>query len=364
MKIKFNLILLFGLLALGKLDAQILSSANFIKGGKNDALKIISAYLLPVERSLCFNGANNNMLIFKQKDKTDYRFGIGLDLTTSFVNSDDFTYNVNNLNLEEFEPANPQQISAQTIAGNQNTIVLQTKAKYLILSTAYPFYEQKSILKLNSPQGNNNTAIPFPLLHLFAEKQGNLIDLKILPSFNIENSTIGVFNVGLNIQHNLKTSLQFLSEMWFDVYLSGGYNINRVIYYLDIKPDEQAFTFSINSDKGPYDNQEFRIYTQSIPIRLSLVKQLHDFSFSLGSAYNITNSQVEMLGKYPVFKADPTNTFQIIATDISGPFQYTRNFNKISLEAGVNYQTQQFSAGLKYAYSYYKNIDFSFGYFF
>ena len=220
MKIKFFLINLFVLIVTGTVDAQIISSANFIKGGKSDAEKIISAYLLPVERALGFNSANNNMLIFKHRNNTKFRFGIGFDLTTSFINRDDFTYNVNNINLEKFEPANPQQFIAQTFAGNENTIVLQTKDKFRVPSSRYPFYTNKPILTLNTPKGKNQTNIPFPLLHLFAEKKGNLVDLKILPAFKIENSTIGLFNVGINLQHNLETSLKILSEMWFDVYLS------------------------------------------------------------------------------------------------------------------------------------------------
>lgn len=364
MKIRIYLIILFGLLVIGTVDAQITSSANFIKGGKNDAVKIISAYLLPVERALCFNGANNNMLIFKQKDKTDYRFGIGFDLTSSFINSDDFTYNVYNLNLEEFEPANSQQFTAQTLAGNDNTIVLQTKDKFHVPSSSFPFYTNEPILTFNSPKGNYNTNIPFPLLHLFAEKQGTLVELKILPAFKTENTTIGLFNVGINVQHNLENSLKFFSEMWFDVYISGGYNYNRIIYYLDIKPDEEALTLSVQSDNGPYDNQELQIHSKSIPIRLHIVKQIRNFSFSLSSGYNITTSEVKMTGKYPVYSTDPANLFQIIATDIVDPFQYTRIFNKFSFEAGVNYQTKHFLAGLKYAHSYYKNIDLSFGYIF
>lgn len=359
---KLNLIILYALLVTGTVEAQICTSANFIKGGKNDAEKIISAYLLPVERALCFNGANNNLLIFKQKDKTDFRFGIGSNLTSSFINSNDFTYDVNNLNLEEFEPANPQQITAQTIAGSGNTIVLQTKDKYRIPSSTYPFYTNKPILTLNSPEGNNTTNISFPHLNLFAEKQGNFIELKILPAFKIENSTIGLFNVGANIQHNLETSLKFLSEMWLDVYISVGYNYNRITHYLDIKPDEDDLIFSSQSDNGPYDNQELQIHSKSMPIKLYFVKQISNFSFSVGSSYNATISKVKMIGNYPVYSTDPANLFQIIATDVSDPFQYTRNFNNFSFEAGVNYQTKRFSIGLKYSHSFYKNIDLSFGY--
>lgn len=364
MKMRLNFVILFGLLVTGNVDAQINTSANFIKGGKNDAVKIISAYLLPVERALCFNGANNNMYFFKPKDNTGFRVGIGLDITSSYVNSDDFTYDVSKLNLEEFEPANPQQTIAQTMAGNENTIVLQTKDKYRVPSGSYPFYSEKPILTLNSPEGRSTTNILFPLIHLFAEKQGNLFEVKILPAFKIENSTIGLFDIGVNIQHNLETSLKYLSDMWFDIYLSAGYNYNRITYYIDIKPDEEALTFSPQSDNGPYDNQELQIHSKSIPIKLYLVKQVNNYSFSIGSGYNATSSEVRMTGNYPVYSTDPSNLFQIIATDITDPFQYTRTFNKFSLEAGVIYQTKHFSAGLKYSHSYYKNIDLSFGYMF
>jgi len=248
--------------------------------------------------------------------------------------------------------------------GDESTIVLQTKDKYRVPTSSYPFYTEKPILTLNSPEGNNTASISFPVFNMFIEKQGNLIDVKILPPLKISSMSLGLFNIGVNLQHNLETSLKFMSDFWFDVYISGGYNYNKISYYLDIKPDEDALTFSPSSDKGPYDNQVILIHSVSIPFKLFIVKQLNNFSFALGSGYNLTNSKVEMIGKYPVYQTDPSNTLQIIVTDIEDPFQYTRDFNKISLDIGVNYRIKHFSAGLKYTYSYYKNIDLSLGFLF
>nr|MDA3781330.1 hypothetical protein [Bacteroidales bacterium] len=59
---------------------------------------------------------------------------------------------------------------------------------------------------------------------------------------------------------------------------------------------------------------------------------------------------------------DPTNPFHIIINDIDYPFEYTRDFNKFSLDTGINYQSKNFIIGLKYTHSYYKNIDLSIGY--
>jgi hypothetical protein len=358
----YLLILVF--FAFGQSYAQVSASANFIKGGKEDAVKIISAYLLPVERALSFDGANNNILLFKSNKTSDLNYGIGINLTTSFVNSEDYAFDVNKLNLTEFEAKDPNKTIAQTIAGNESTIVLQTKDKYRVPSSSYPYYTEKPILTLNSPKGNDNTIIPFAIFNMFVEKQGNFIDVKILPPTKIPSKSLGLFNVGINLQHNLETSLKSMSDFWFDLYVSGGYNYNKVTYYIDIKPNENSLIFSPSSDNGPYDNQELLIHSVSIPLRLNAVKQLNNFSFSLGSGYNITNSKVEMIGKYPVYKADPSNTFQVIAEDIEDPFQYTRDFNKMLFDFGVNYRLKHFSAGLKYTNSYYNNIDLSLGFLF
>ena len=357
-------LLILAFLVYGQSYAQISSSANFIKGGKDDAVKIISAYLLPVERALYYNGANNNMLLFKSNKTSDLNFGMSLNLTASFVNSEDYTYDVKELNLTAFEAQDPNKTIAQTIAGNESTIVFQTKDKYLVPSISFPFYAEKPILTLNSPKGNNRSAIPLAILNMFVEKQGNLIDVKILPPLKISSKSLSLFNIGVNLQHNIETSLKFMSDLWFDLYISGGYNYNKINYYLDIKPDENSLTFSLSGNNGPYDNQEFLIHTVSIPLRLIVVKQLQNFSFALGSAYNITSSKVEMIGKYPVYLADPTNTFHVTVDDIEDPFQYTRDFNKISFDIGLNYRQKHFAAGLKYTYSYYKNIDLSLGFLF
>jgi len=351
-------------LAHGQSNAQISSSANFIKGGKEDAVKIISAYLLPVERGLCFDGANNNMLLFKSDRATDFNFGMSINLTSSLVNSNDFTYNTNALNLTEFEAQDPTKTIAQTAAGNENTIVLQTKKKYRVPTSTNPFYEEKPILALNSPKGNDATAVSFPVFNFFAEKQGNLVDIKILPPLKISSKSLGLFNIGINVQHNIETSLKSISDLWFDLYVSGGYNYNRVTNYLDVKPNESNLTFSPSSNNGPYDNQKLLIHSVSIPLRLTFLKQLHNFSLAMGGGYNITNSKVELVGKYPVYKADPSDTFQIIVTDIEDPFKYTRDFNKVSFDLGVNYRIKHLSAGLKYTNSYYSNVDFSLGYLF
>lgn len=361
--IKFKLIISIALLSLSfNIKAQVSNSANFIKGGESDVVKIVSAYLMPVEQAVLFNGANNNMLMFKHKNNDNFNYGLGIDLTASFVNSNDYTYDVNELNLEGFEVANPNNTIAQTASGSEETIVLQTKDKYKIPSFSYPFYTNQAILSLNSPKGTSSSYIPYALIHLFVEKNGNLINVKVLPPIKINDNAIGLFNMGIYVQHNLETSIAFLKDFPIDLYVSGGFNYNRIIMYLDIKPDEEGLTFSTDIDNESYDNQELQMHSKSIPIRLIVLKPYNDFSFFVSAGYNMLNSLVRMLGNYPIYSSDPSNQFNIVAFDVKDPFEYSRGFNNFSATAGVNYRTNHLNITLSFNYSYYKNVAFSIAY--
>ncbi len=340
--------------------AQVLSSANFIKGGKSDAIKIVSSYLLPVEKSLCFNGINSKLLLFKKSE--DLHFGIGINLTSSFINNQDYTYDVNDLNLSEFEASNSQYTVAQTLSGNENTIGLQTKDTYKVPSTTFPFYKEVPILSFNSPKGNNIGVVPVPTINIFAEKQGNMFGINLLPPLKISESSIGLFEIGIDFQHNLKSSLGFLSNFWADIYLSTGYTFTKLSYYLDINPNQDALNFSVQSDNGPYDNQKLQINANSIPIKIVMVKEHNKFSFFVGGGYNIMTSLVKMIGTYPIYATDPTDQFQIITTDIEDPFEYESSFSKLSLDIGANYRSKHLLLGFEYAHSYYKNISLSVNY--
>jgi len=340
--------------------AQVFSSANFIKGGKSDAIKIVSAYLFPVEKSLSFDGINSKLLLYKKSD--ELHFGMGINLSSSFINNQDNTYDIKDLSLSEFEPSNPQYTIAQTLSGNENTIGLQTKDTYKIPSSSFPFYEEVPILSFNSPKGNNLQMVSIPTINFFAEKQGNMIGINFLPPLKFSDSSIGLFEIGIDFQYNLKSSFDFLSNLWADIYFSTGYTFTNLNYYLDINPNQDALKLSVQSDNGPYDNQKLQINANSIPVKIMMVKEHNKFSFFAGCGYNIMTSLVRMIGTYPVYSTDPTDQFQIIAKDIEDPFEYTRSFSKLSLDLGANYRSKHLLLGLEYAHSYYKNVSLSVSY--
>lgn len=344
--------------------SQVASTTNFIKGGTSDAVKVIAAYINPLEKAIAYNGSNNRLVIYDNKEVDKLRFGLGINISAAFINSNDNTYNVNDLNLQEFEPSDASRTIAQTFSGTESSILLRTKDSYLAATTSYPFYESRPILELDSPEGTTIQQIPLATINGLVEKNGNQLELRFLPTLTINQANLKVFGFGGTLQHNLGTLIKPLSDSWLDIYIVAGFQLNRLSYQLDIQPNEASINFASLTANGPYTGQELILTTQSIPLSINFVKTAKHFSFSLGGAYNLMNSDVRMVGKYPVYASDPSNTLQVIVTDITDPFQYQNNFNKLAFNAGVSFQSKYVVLGLNYAYSYYQTLNLNLGFLF
>lgn len=345
-------------------SGQIDATALFIKGFQDDAEKIVSTYLDPFQKCIALSGQNNNLLVFKSDRTTKWRFGFGLDLSTSIVNRTDYTYDINKLDLQEFELVDPERNIAQTIAGSNESVQLKMKKGHLIPLSEAPFISLVPILTLDSPKGAQVNFMTFPLLHFMTEKNGNTIEFKYFPKIRDQKYDTEVYNIGFGMQHNLETSLRFMKNFWFDIYVSGGYNFNRLAYFLEVKPTEYFLSFSLESDKGPYENQEFQLSTENLPIRLNLVRQVKKVSFTIGSSYCFSKSIIRMIGNYPIYYANEANQFQILVKDIKDPLNIVKRYDQLAVEAGFSYRSKHFVFGLNGVFSYYKNINMSFGFLF
>ncbi|MGC8865526.1 MAG: DUF6588 family protein [Bacteroidales bacterium] len=350
------------LLSSAMVMAQMRTAPQFVKGSVDDAVKIIKAYALPVEKSLALNNANNSLMPLLHQELNDLKFGIGLTSSVSIVNSADLTYNIMDLQLTEFEPADPQRTIAQTYAGSANTIPLQTQQKYYVPSSSFPFYSTRPVLTLNSPEGYGVRIMPYAAFHLFGASHGNLIDLKFIPPIKYSPRNVGLFNISLQLQYNLNSLFKDLDATGLKFYLSGGYGYNKVSNYLEIKPNEAGLTFSPSGDKGPYDNQELQLLSVSIPLRFYLFKTSGAVAIMVGGGYNLLDSKVSLKGNYPIYSTDPTNHFQVIVKDLSDPFSYSRNFNTYALDGGISFTFEKIILGLLYSYSSYSNLNLSFGF--
>jgi len=341
-------------------NAQVLESTNLIKGGVSDAEKVLKAYLSPLENGIGMNSSQSSVILFKGENTSKWKFGLSLSIEATLIKKKDRSFNFNDLNLQEFHASDPSKTTGQTISGNNQTINLESNKTYLSPSTQFPFYTDKPMLKLNSPKGIGLGVIPFTRIHFIAEKNGNLIALNLLPSFKFSQNTIGVFAIGASIQHNLETSFTALKDFPLDFYINTGYNYNRIRYFLDIKPDESELSFSNPTNDKDYENQVFQMNVTTIPIQLSVVKPVKKFSFAISTGYNIILSVADLKGNYPVYRNDPTSSFNIVVDNFSNPIHYKSNFDHFFIGLSTTYRSEYFNMSLKYNHSNSKNLSVSF----
>lgn len=343
---------------------QIAASSEFIKGLKRDAEKIISAYIQPLEKSMVQNGQYNGFVLFSNKLNQKWQFGFGLDIQSTVVNKKDQTYNVNELNLEEFEVADSSQYLAQTIAGSDESIDLQTQQNVTVASTTFPFYKSKPMLTLPTPEGYQLNMFPYPKLHLFAEKNGNVITLSGVPPLSLNKFNLGTVDFAGSFQLNLASFVSALKDHFLHYYLTMGYNFNSLTYDLDVKPSESALTLSFDNDSGPYDEQYFQLITQTIPISFKIAIPINHFTIAAGLNYAYSMQEFNMIGNFPIYKVNAADSYQVIVHDVKDPIHLSRNAHNLSGALVLSYRINHFAASINYHFSSYNSFGISIGYIF
>lgn len=345
-------------------NTQILQSTNFIKGGIADAEKIIGAYVLPIEKGIGINDAQSNLHLYETESSNKVNFGFSVNLSSSFVSNAYKTYNLNELGLVKFQASDPNQTIAQTISGSENTIYIESKETYTALTTTFPFSEQRPILKLESPEGVGITAVPFARMSFFVEKNGNYLNFKLLPKVKFSENKIDVYAIGGDAQLNFASVFSKMKSWPIHFYLLAGYNFNRTRYYLDVKPDESYLTFSNPIDQKDYENQLFQITTYVVPLQLSIVKPFKKISLALNGGYNYIYTSGRLIGNFPVYKRDPSSSFNVVVDNFVDPINYKKFLNEFFVGAGASYRLEHFNLSLNYNYSKFQNLNLSIAYLF
>lgn len=360
---KTYFILLISVTIINVANAQIISSSNAVKGSINDAMKLTEAYLNPFEKSIGSIGSNGFVSFTKNSKKISYN--IGANISSTFTPKADRTYNVNTLGLQEIKASDPNNSIAQSFSGNETSIKLETTQTYTTIENSggiwgVPSYVEKPISTFNSPKGSGSSYLTLPLLYAGIHGYGTSINFRILPKFKVADNNGDIFSYGASIQHNLKQFITVLEKLPVDISILAGFQITNFNYYLDVKPDESRFAIKLQ-DNGPYTNQVLEINTFSVPLQLIISKSIKAFNIYSSLGYNIIRSDVALIGNFPLYYTDPTNTAQILVEDISNPFSYSHNNNQFRLDFGLQYQISIVKINANYSFANYNAFSFGLG---
>lgn len=335
---------------------QIIQSTRFAKGSISDGEKILMAYLLPLERS--FNAISGSGFVDFQRNKENERFvfSFGVQLVGALTPASDRTYNINDLQLSEFGVANPSNVVAQTFAGNSNTVELATNASYKAPSTSFPFYTNKPLLKLNSPEGAGTALLGLGFLTAAVYSKGTEISLRIMPPFRVPKTDAIVYSAGGSLQVELNTLLKSMHSMPVKIIALIGLQYTRLRLDPGLAPESSRTEISLQSDNGPYDNQEFNISSRAIPLELIFQKSLENFVVYAGAGFNFSKSRTALEGNIPLYQTDPTNTLSIIVEDIENPVAYARQNNTAQMNLGLKYFRNSFGLNAGFNISKYQSF--------
>lgn len=342
---------IFTILGIVFMSSAFAQNYDIITAGSiSDASKITQAYIGPLEKGFGYSGSNGIINFTKSKRKISFTFG--MSITTALTPKDERTYDLNDLDLEEIEAADPNHSIAQTVSGTIETIEMQTKTRYYTPSLNPPFYKETPIAKFDSPEGINVPLSPYPIFTVGVYGYGTHVNFRYLPNF-VPSDVGKVVFYGFSIQHNIDEFIPKLKEWPVHFAIATGYEKTSVDYYLDVQPDEGKFGLTIGSENGPYDNQKMEMEINSIPIQLVAYHDFAGITLYGGLGYNIINSTTAMKGNYPVYVTDPNDYFKLSVNDLVDPFEYSNNYNTIRFDAGMNYQIGFMKLMVSYSYSQY-----------
>ncbi|MEA1980678.1 MAG: DUF6588 family protein [candidate division Zixibacteria bacterium] len=332
-RIYIVLILLFAMAV--SLYGQIINFTEAIQAGISDGEKLIKAYVTPFERSLNTIGGTA-YLNFSDTTK-ESSFYIRINYLSVTTPQNERSFDVDELGLEYIKASDPNNSIAQNFAGNDSTMYLETTNTYRIPTFTFPFYNELPIYKFTSPAGVN-PILSLPFLTVGAHVQETYINIRFLPKLKIPGIDGSISSYGANFQQNMGQFIKPLGRLPFDLDFMIGFQYTIISISPNLVPDESKIGIYLQNDNGPYDDQEFNIKSYSIPLELAISKQIKNATIFGGVVLNIANSKVELLGNYPIYTSDPTNTFQVIVQDISDPFSYTQSYNKLFFNLGLMYR--------------------------
>jgi hypothetical protein len=356
MKKPFVLLFIFQFIVSFTLIGQGIANTEFVKGSLSDVGKIAKAYLTPMEKSLNAIGSDGIVFI-NHTNKGKLTLSVGLNLVMAFAPMEAKTFNVNDLGLQEFEPADPNLVYAQTFSGNNSSIELQTRRKYKTPSSVYPFYKENSVFSLSTVSGQNRPLF-LPFISVSISKNNWNISVRALPPVKISEKSIKISSIGTSAQATVFSIASLSKDNCLHIDLITGLQFSKIAYNVGIVPDETKTGISLQSNNGPYNNQFLNIYAYSLPLKVELIQKIDKVSVFAGGGYNFWFSGAAMKGEYPVYYADPSDTFKIIVKDFEDPFEYRQSSTSFFADIGMGYRFKRLSLISNLTFSNYRTLNF------
>ncbi len=320
----------------------LINSGDLIQGGVEDGVKLINAYILPMNRAM-MTGMNNTA--FMRTNYIDDNKHFNLSVRTSFVSipEDDQTFNVIDLNLQNVHPEDPNNVIAQTVFGDSlsHITLVSNQTTYDTTQNQFPLpptIVEKPLFKINTLAGSGYQIMPIPYFNVAYRIKYTNLSVGFIPWITIPKSDVRVVLYSFSLQQDLAWFIKGLQDKPLSINVLGGYYHFYAHTNLNVQPQDVAFTMPFtNHATGPYDNQEVKINYNSLFVSSIVSYTFKNFTFFGLAGYNSGNSHVQVLGNYPIYIADKNGTASMTLEDVTDPMDETDTYSRMKFAAGFQF---------------------------
>ncbi len=298
---------------------------DFLKGGKDDASKLIKAYLEPYAFALG-DGLNNGWYNSAETHKI-FGFDLSVNVSAIQIPEDAKSFNINSLGLVNMKVASGNGI-APTVAGKdeQGPLVQVNDS------------QGKSMLQFNTPEGLGLDIVPVPMAQIgFGLLPHTDVIGRFVPEMKYDNSgdemKLGFWGAG--VKHNFLEWMPFLKNLPFDAAIFGSYSEVNAQSELSFTAADYGSDPNISVTFTNADNQFLKVKTTTSKYGLVLSKKLGVITFFGGVGQSTSESTIDLVGKYPIVTSNQSGGLVITnESALIDPIALQFKTENISLDAG------------------------------
>jgi hypothetical protein len=354
---------------------SLVNTGKLLQGGVDDGVKMVNAYITPLNRSIMV-GMNNSNFSTLYNDDNSKRFSISLTASFISIPKEDQSFDVNTLGLKHIA-AEPGNSIAQTVFGDSSTVTIYSRDSIPDKSQipgggdddgggGFPLKAVNGIdsvasFTFNSISGSDIHTLPLATLRFAYKFNFGNLSAQVLPYFS-SNTT--VFSWGLNWQQDLAFFLPPLRDKKLKITAGLGYYNFYLRNHLEVTPDGVTVPYGLDGEAaGPYDNQELKMNYSSIHVNGTVIYSIKNITFWGGLGYNMGFSNVKILGTYPIYGSarTPAGEVSVSVKDIDDPMDESVSYSRVKGFLGLRYDFEMLYLQANYTIGNYGGIGATIG---
>ncbi len=302
--------------------------AEFLKAGEADANALIKAYLDPAAMTL--GDAMNNGWYNSAATHKLYGFDFNLSVSAVQIPTHAKTFDISTLGLTNMTVVSGGNISPTAAGADVPGPLIQVKDN-----------SGKIIGTFNMLNGYDLDIIPVPMVQVgFGVLRHTDLIVRYIPDLTYSNNgtAMKLGSWGLGMKHNFMEWVPFLKDLHFDASIFGSYsqvNEQNDISFTpeDYELDDVIVTFT--NDESQY----MKVKAKTTKFGLIVSKKFGVLTIYGGIGQSTSQSNLDMIGKYPVITEEENGDFYITNEDaLIDPISIKYTSKNLSMDAGLKLQ--------------------------